>query len=117
MYSPNCHLTNLALELPLAGQRDSLIQRLVRFLDNWHITRATHYLLLVRHLFAHWPDLVMDRTDMGQERSLLLLAVAFQHRAIPLTWRALPFGGTSAELQITLLQDIAASLILSKVRQ
>ncbi|MGC9393706.1 MAG: hypothetical protein ACP5J4_02490 [Anaerolineae bacterium] len=114
-------MTNLALELPLAGQRDSLIQRLVRFLDNWHITRATHYLLLVRHLFAHWPDrevnLVMDRTDMGQERSLLLLAVAFQHRAIPLTWRALPFGGTSAELQITLLQDIAASLILSKVRQ
>lgn len=114
VYSPDCHLTNLALELPIAGQRDSLIQRLVRFLDNCHIIRATHYLPLVQELFAHWPDrevnLVMDRTDIGQERSLLLLAVAFQHRAIPLTWRVLSFGGTSAELQITLLQEIAAYL-------
>jgi len=114
VYSPNCHLTNLALELPLDGQRDSLIQRLLRFLDNCHVSRATHYLPLVRDVFAHWPDrevnLVMDRTDIGQERSILLLGAAFQHRVLPLTWRILAFGGTSAELQITLLQEIAPYL-------
>lgn len=114
VYSSNCHLANLALELPIAGQRDSLTQRLVRFLDNCHVTRSTHYLPLVRHMFAHWPDrevnLVMDRTDIGHKRSILLLAAAFQHRAIPLTWRVMSFGGTSAELQIALLQEIAAYL-------
>ena len=34
------------------------------------------------------------------------LALAFGHRAIPLTWRVLPFGGTGAELQLTLLKEI-----------
>lgn len=114
VYSPDCHLGNLALELPIAGQRDSLIQRLVRFLDNCHVTRETHYLPLVKQLFAYWPDrevnLVMDRTDIGHKRSILLLAVAFQHRALPLTWRVLSFGGTGAALQCQLLREIAPYL-------
>ncbi|MCD4738158.1 MAG: hypothetical protein K8R89_02725 [Anaerolineae bacterium] len=90
VYSSDCHLGNLALELLIAGQRDSLIQRLVRFLDNCRVTRETHYLPLVKQLFTYGLDrevnLVMGRTDMRQKRSSLLLAVAFQHRAIPLTW-------------------------------
>jgi hypothetical protein len=114
VYSRNCHLANLALELPVDGQRDSLIQRLTRFLDNCRVTRERHYFPLVRDLFVHWPDrevtLVMDRTDIGQEQSILLLAVAFQHRAIPLTWRVLSFGGTGETLQCTLLQEIAPYL-------
>jgi hypothetical protein len=31
VFSEDCHLPNLALQLPISGQRDSLIQRLVRF--------------------------------------------------------------------------------------
>jgi len=104
----------LALALPVAGNRDSLIQRLRRFLANPRITRARHYFPLVQHLFAHWPDrevnLVMDRTDIGQERSILLLSVAFRHRATPLTWRVLPFGGTGETLQETLLREITPYL-------
>lgn len=77
VFSRNCHLSNLALELPINGQRESLIQWLTRFLDNSHVSRETHYLPLIRDLFAHWPDrevtLVMDRTDLGQEWSILLL--------------------------------------------
>jgi len=114
VFSRNCHLSNLALELPISGQRESLIQRLTRFLDNSHVRRETHYLPLIRDLFAHWSDrevtLVMDRTDLGQEWSILLLAAAFQHRALPLTWRWLSFGGTSEQLQCTLLQEIAPYL-------
>lgn len=108
--SADCHLTNLALALPIPGYRDSLIQRLRRFLANPHITRTRHYLPLVQTLFAHWPDrevnLVMDRTDLGHEQSILLLAAAFRHRAIPLTWRVLPFGGTGETLHCTLLREI-----------
>jgi hypothetical protein len=110
VFSQNCHLPNLALELPIAGQRESLIQRLDRFLDNSRLCRRGHYLPLVSQLLKSWPDrevnLILDRTDLGQERSILLLALAFGHRAIPLTWRVLPFGGTGAELQLTLLKEI-----------
>ncbi len=114
VFSEDCHLPNLALQLPISGQRESLIQRLVRFLDNCHVNRRVHYLPLVRQLFACWPDrevnLVIDRTDIGQEKSILLLGVAFKHRAIPLTWRVLPFGGTGAEIQIALLQEVQPHL-------
>lgn len=114
VFSPDCHLANLALRLPIPGQRESLTQRMSRFLDNCQVTRKRHYLPLVSHLFAHWPDrevnLVMDRTDLEDEKSILLLAAAFKHRAIPLTWRILPFGGTSADLHIALLREIVPYL-------
>ena len=110
VFSPNCHLANLALEYPIAGRRESLTNRIVRFLDNKHLNRSVHYFPLVHALLASWPDkeigLVMDRTDIGQERSILLLGVGFKHRVIPLTWRVLPFGGTSQTLQKRLLQEV-----------
>jgi len=114
----DCHLANLALELPIDGQRESLVQRLVRFLDNGHVNRQVHYFPLVRSLLTCWPDqeinLVMDRTDIRQEKSILLLAVAFGHRAIPLTWRVLPFGGTSEAIQLSLMQEIQPYLPAGK---
>ena len=116
--SKDCHLSNLALELPIDGQRESLVQRLVRFLDNERINRHVHYFPLVRSLLSHWPDreinLVMDRTDIRQEKSILLLAVAFGHRANPLTWRVLPFGGTSEAAQLSLLREIQPYLPAGK---
>lgn len=118
VFSPNCHMSNLVLEYPVEGRQESLINRLRRFLDNSHISRFRHYFPLVRGLFRHWPDkevnLVMDRTDIEREKSILLLGVAFKHRVIPLTWRVLPFGGTSAEQQKELLQEIAPYLPANK---
>jgi hypothetical protein len=65
-------------------------------------------------LLSHWPDqevnLVMDRTDIGQEKSILMLALAFKHQALPLIWQVLPFSGTGETLQLTLLQTIAPYL-------
>jgi hypothetical protein len=108
--SPNCHLNNLALFAPVEGRRESLTNRIYRFLDNPRINRKRHYFPLVGQLFVDWPDhevsLIMDRTDIGQEKSILLLGVGFKHRVLPLTWRVLPFGGTGASLQQQLLQEI-----------
>jgi hypothetical protein len=118
VFSDNCHLPNLALQLPLEGQRENLIQRLRRFLDNCRVRPQVHYHPLVDQMFARWPDgevnLVMDRTDIGQEKSILLLAVAFKHRAIPLSWRVLPFGGTGEALQIALLKEMQPYLPAGK---
>ena len=75
VFSPDCHLSNLALEMPVEGQRSNLIQRLERFLANQQISQRVHYRPLVRQLLHSWPDrdvnLVMDRTDLGQEKSIL----------------------------------------------
>jgi hypothetical protein len=109
-YSSNCHLATLANLLPVPGQRENLIQRIRRWLDNPAVTQQRFYMPLVRHLFAEWSGaevgLVMDRTDIEDQRSILMLALAFRHRALPLAWEVLPFGGTSAETQISLLKQV-----------
>lgn len=108
--SANCHLNTLALELPVPGDRDSLVQRLRRWLKtgpSWE--RA--YRPMVVHLFKHWTArevaLVMDRTDLDQQHlSVLTLGVGCGKRLLPLTWKVLPFGGTGAETQLMLLRQI-----------
>jgi hypothetical protein len=108
-YSPNCHLATLATLLPVPGQRENLVQRIRRWLDSQAVTQHRCYTPLVRQLFAQWSgaeiSLVLDRTDIEDQLSILMLAVAFQHRALPLAWRVLPFGATNAETQIALLKQ------------
>ena len=41
VFSKDCHLSNLALAMPIAGQRESLVQRLVRYLDNKHVNQRS----------------------------------------------------------------------------
>ena len=119
--SPNCHLTTLALGLPLPGQRENLIQRLRRDLKKERLQSGSCYQALMRHLFSHWTgrevSLVMDRTDLERRWSILTLGVAYKKRLIPLSWQVLPFGGTSAEQQIKLLKRVEPHLPpLSQVR-
>ena len=49
-YSSNCHLATL---LPVPSQRENLVQRMRRWLDNQAVTQHRCYMPLVRHLFAH----------------------------------------------------------------
>ena len=119
--SPNCHLSTLALGLPLPGDRENLIQRLRRFLKNRHILIQRCYGTVVRELFAHWQgceiSLVMDRTDLENRWSILSVGAAYGKRALPLGWRLLPFGATSAEEQQGLLRQVRPYLPpLSQVR-
>ncbi|MBI4769847.1 MAG: hypothetical protein HY784_05380 [Chloroflexi bacterium] len=62
------------------------------------------------HLFAHWTGvevaLVMDRTDLADRWSILTVGAAYRKRLLPLNWRVLPFGGTSAETQVNLLRQV-----------
>lgn len=113
-YGANCHLATLATLLPVPGERDNLVQRIRRWLDNQAVTQHRCYMPLVRHLFAQWPGaevgLLMDRTDIEDRWSLLMLAAAFRHRALPLAWRLLPFGATDADTQIALLKQVQPCL-------
>jgi hypothetical protein len=113
-FSANCHLATLATLLPVPGQRENLVQRIRRWLDNQRVTQHRCYIPLVRHLFAPWSGaelgLILDRTDIGRRWSILMLAAAFRHRVLPLAWRLLPFGGTSAEVQMALLEQVRPCL-------
>ena len=108
--SPNCHLATLALALPLPGQRENLVQRLRRSLKSERLTCQTCYRPMVKHLFSHWSgcevSLVMDRTDIENRWSILSLGAAYRKRLLPLTWQVLPFGGTSTDKQIRLLEQV-----------
>jgi len=68
--SPNCHLSTLALGLPLPGRRENLIQRLRRSLKNKRLSAQTCYQPLVKHLFEHWH---------GRE-VCLVMGVSVSHR-------------------------------------
>jgi hypothetical protein len=109
--SPNCHLATIATVLPIEGQRENLIQHLRRVLKDADLLRRRAYGGVIRHLLAHWTAqeiaLVMDRTDLADRLSILMLAMAYGKRALPLAWHVLDFGGTRAELQMELLNQAA----------
>lgn len=112
--SSNCHLATIATVLPVEGQRENRIQRLRRWLSTPSLSWRTVYHPLAKQLLANWQGeelaLVMDRTDLHDRWSLLTVGVATGHRVIPLTGRLLPYGGTSAELQIALLREVPPML-------
>jgi hypothetical protein len=116
--SRDCHLATLATVLPLEGKRENLIQRLRRWLKNPRLTQRVYYVPLIKHLFTHWEGaevaLVMDRTDLTNRHSLLVLGVAYGKRAIPLAWCLLGFGSTTAEMQVKLLKKVQPWLPAAK---
>ena len=109
-FCPNCHLPILALLLPVPTKRPNLVQRIRRWLANPAVIQSRCYMPLIRPVLAQWSQrelgLVMDRTDIKDRWSILTLAIAFRHRALPLAWHVLPFGATSAEQQIALLKQV-----------
>lgn len=110
---PNCHLATLALGLPLPGHRESLVQRLRRFLKYPGDVVAC-YEPWVRHTLTQWPfaelALIMDRTDIEDRWSILTLGAAYQHRLLPLAWDVFSFGSTSAEEQLALMRRVHTAL-------
>jgi hypothetical protein len=109
-FCPNCHLPILALLLPVPTKRPNLVQRIRRWLANPAVMQSCCYMPLIRPVLAQWSQrelgLVMDRTDIKDRWSILTLAMAFRHRALPLAWQVLPFGATGAAQQIALLKQV-----------
>lgn len=109
--SHNCHLATLVTVWPIFGKRESLIQRARRWLSNRYLNQRTYYIPLVKHILDNWEGseiaLSMDRTDIKNRLSILVVGVCYKKRVIPLAWIVLPFGSTSAKMQIELLESIS----------
>ncbi len=109
--SKSVHLSKVALKIPGAASSLSITRRLSRFLDNPAIRVREWYAPIARNVLQGMADtigdfrLIADGTKAGFGHQLLMVAVAFRRRAIPIawTWVKKSRGHSSAAKQLALL--------------
>jgi hypothetical protein len=107
------HLSHIARKLPLPGQVSSLTNRMRRFVDNPRVNVWRYYQPLVRQLLSNFQGqrliLLMDCTALGFDYQLMVIAIAYRRRALPLIWSVhrSKRGMVPSEDQITLLRRLA----------
>jgi hypothetical protein len=111
MQSRSVHLSQIALKIPGCAKELSIVRRLERLLDNDALRVREWYQPIARLWLHHQARtsgevrLIVDSTKVSFGHQLLLVAVAFRRRAIPIawTWRKGAKGHSSAHVQIALL--------------
>jgi hypothetical protein len=90
--SRSVHLSKIAGKMPGPAKLLSAVRRLSRFLDNPAIQVRAWYEPVAREWLAHMAAtvgeirLIADGTQIGLGYQLLIIAVAFRRRAIPIAW-------------------------------
>lgn len=107
------HLSHIARKLPLRGQVVSLTNRLRRFLDNPRVNVWRYYQPIARQLLASFRGrrltLLIDCTALGFNYQLMVVAIAYRCRALPLIWSVhrSKRGMVHTKPQIALLRRLA----------
>ncbi len=103
----------LATKVPVRAKRTSLIRRLERFLDNKAVrVRAWYEQVAVGLLQAASASgrvrLIIDATKVSFHHQLLMVAVAYHGRALPIawTWLAHSRGHSTQTQQLALLRYV-----------
>jgi hypothetical protein len=107
----------LAAEMPLGAQDTSLAQRQRRWLMNEQVDERACYAPIIQPFLQakgriSTLPLILDTTPVGANCRTLTLAVGYQRRALPITWRTEKGkrGHTDGNLQIGLLQEVVPQL-------
>jgi hypothetical protein len=120
--SRSVHLSKIAGKIPGAAKQLSATRRLMRFLSSAVIQVRPWY----RPIIKPWLDyqaastgeirLILDGTKIGSSHQLLMVAVAFRRRAIPVAWSWVKHvrGHSTARHQVALLAYVH-SLLPAKV--
>lgn len=107
-------LSPIATKIPARVNLLSVVRRLSRFLDNpairvreWYAPIARSWLESAAHTTGE-IRLIADGTKVGFGHQLLIICLAFRHRAIPLAWTWVPSskGHSSACKQLALLKYV-----------
>ena len=109
--SKSVHLSKVALEIPGEAKTPSITRRLIRLLNNPAIRVREWYEPVARDVLQAMAKtvgeirLIADGTKVGFGHQLLMVAVAFRRRAIPIawTWVRTSRGHSSAIKQLALL--------------
>jgi hypothetical protein len=112
--SKSVHLSKVALEIPGAAKSPSITRRLSRLLNNPAIRVREWYEPIARDVLQAMAKtvgeirLIADGTKVGFGHQLLMVAVAFRRRAIPIawTWVRKSRGHSSAVKQLALLAHV-----------
>ena len=97
---------------PSSAKTTSLTRRLSRFLDNRAVRPAVWYRPVARSLLAKWHGqtvtLIVDATKVGAGHQMVMVAIAYKKRALPLAWTWVPYikGHTTAAVQLAVLQRV-----------
>jgi len=120
--SRSVHLSRVAAKIPGEAVLNSAIQRLRRFLGNsavhvreWYESVARD-LLLAQAQSGQGIRLLVDGSKVGFRHQLLMVAIAYRRRAIPIAWTWVKGnrGHSSAVKQLALLKYVH-SLIPSDI--
>jgi hypothetical protein len=118
MQSKSVHLSHIALKIPARAKELSITRRLERLLDNGALRVRAWYRPIARawlHSAARTAGevrLIVDTTKVSFAHQLLMVALAYKRRAIPIgwTWRPGAKGHSSARVQIALLAYVRSLL-------
>ncbi len=115
--SHSVHLTKMANKLPGKAQRQSREQRFRRFLKNASVRVRTWYEPIAMRLLegAAKQDeirLIIDATKVTAHHQLLMVALAYRRRALPIawTWIRKARGHSSGNKQLALLNYVRSLL-------
>lgn len=111
------HLTRIASKVPSRARKLSTVERLRRFLSNEAIQVEEVYdpvaqALLKRAAASGKIRLVIDSSKVGFRHQLLMVALCYRRRTLPLVWTWLPYkqGHSQTRTQIALLREVKAWL-------
>lgn len=112
------HLSHIARKLPGPSQKLSKVKMLSRLLNNGHIRVRSWYepvaLELLTTAVAHGQTLrvLVDGTKVGNGHQLLMVALAYRRRALPIAWTWVKGnrGHSSAQKQCALLAYVHSLL-------
>jgi len=116
--SRSVHLSKIASKIPGCATQPSLTRRLSRFLDNAAVRVRKWYEPVARNLLQAMVStvgevrLIADGSKVGFQHQLLIVALAYRRRAIPIAWTWVHWvkGHCSAHKQLALLAYVHALL-------
>ena len=111
------HLSRIADYIPGRAQLDSKTRRMRRFLDNDAVDPHRYY-APVRQLLIQAAAqsngrirLLLDTLELSGNRQILMAALAYRRRALPIQWQVRRRTGvSSADQQISLLRALAGQM-------
>jgi hypothetical protein len=109
--SKSVHLSDVASKIPGPAKELSIVRRLSRFLGNPRVRVRAWYASVARNLLQSMAQtvgeirLIADGTKVGFNHQLLIIAIAYRRRALPIAWTWIECvkGHSSARKQLALL--------------
>ena len=117
LLNESVHLSCIARRLPFAAKRTSITDRFRRLIDNQAFAVRTWYRPIAETLLAEAARcgtvrLILDGSKVGAAHQLLMVALAYRKRALPIAWDWVkgPRGHSKTAKQLALLQFVHSLL-------